>query len=247
MIQIHKENRNTDSKISSTFNPDIFHILLIGCYETNSIQHESNYIYYIQTNWCKPLAMLITSSFIVSEDSSWLFLSFHILCAYYLIFFWRPWLFPVWKWTIIAALQLTKSVEQRNKRVVFSMVNQQRSTLIIILHYSFLFCALEMVVKELKMSFMLTIMHEICMVTLKHNMNNKDKIEFTKRSVLWSHTVCLKESCLRLFDVNQCMKDRSNWPEVTLKFALFNHVFHVRCIKKKNYNLTIIPWEAFSV
>lgn len=90
------------------------------------------------------------------------------------------------------------------------------------------------------MSFTLTIMHEICMVTLRHNMNNKDKIEFTKRGVLWSHTVCLKESCLRLFDVNQCMKDRSNWPGVTLKFALFNHVFHVRCKKKWSlvvYNL----------
>lgn len=55
------------------------------------------------------------------------------------------------------------------------------------------------------------------MVTVQHNMNNKDKIECTKRGVLWSHTVCLKESCLRLFDVNQCMKDRSNWPEVTLR------------------------------
>lgn len=82
------------------------------------------------------------------------------------------------------------------------------------------------------MFFTLPIMHEMCIVTLKHNMNNKDKIEFTKKGVLWSHTVCLKESCLRLFDVNQCMKDRSNWLGVTLKFALFNHVFHVRYIKK---------------
>lgn len=85
---------------------------------------------------------------------------------------------------------------------------------------------------RIKMSFTLPIMHEICTLTVKHNKNNKDKIEFTKSRVLWSHTVCLKESCLRLFDVNQCMKDRSNWPGVTLKFALFNHVFHVRCIKK---------------
>lgn len=133
-----------------TFNPDIFRLILIYCYEVNSIQHESNYIYYIQTKCCKPLATLITSYFILSEDSSWLFLSFHILYAYYLIFFWRPWLFPLWKWTIIAALLLTKSVEQKNKRVVFSMVNQQRSTLIIILHYSFLFCAWNMLLKKFK-------------------------------------------------------------------------------------------------
>lgn len=68
-------------------NPDIFHVTLLDCYEVNSIQHKSNYIYYFQTNWCKPLAMLITSSFIASEDLSWLFLSFHIFYAYYLIFF----------------------------------------------------------------------------------------------------------------------------------------------------------------
>ena len=42
-----------------------------------------------------------------------------------------------------------------------------------------------------------------------------------------------EESCLRRFDVNQCMKHRSNWPGVTLTFALFNHAFHVRCILKK--------------
>lgn len=139
-----------EEKQNHTFNPDIFHLILIHCCEVNSIQHESNYIYYIQTKCCKPLAMLITSSFIPSEDSSRLFRSFHILYAYYLIFFWRPWLFPVWKWTIIAALLLTESVEQKNKRVFFSMVNQQRSALIIILHYSFLFCALNMVLEELK-------------------------------------------------------------------------------------------------
>lgn len=133
-----------------TFHPDIFHLILIYCCGVNSIQHESNYIYYIQTKWCKPFATLITSSFIPSEDSSWLFLSFHILYAYYLIFFWRPWLFPAWKWTIIAALLLTESVEEKNKRVVVSMVNQQRSTLIIILHYSFLFCAWNMVLEKLK-------------------------------------------------------------------------------------------------
>lgn len=149
MIHIHYKQRHGGKKYH-TYNPDIFHLILIYCYEVNSIQHESNYIYYIQTKCCKPLAMLITSSFIPSEDSSWLFLSFHILYAYYLIFFWRPWLFPVWKWTIIAALLLTKSVEQKNKRVVFSMVNQQRSTLIIILHYNFLFCAWNMVLEELK-------------------------------------------------------------------------------------------------
>lgn len=56
------------------------------CYKMSSIQHQSNYIYYIQTKCCKPLAMLITSSFIPSEDSRRLFLSFHILYAYYLIF-----------------------------------------------------------------------------------------------------------------------------------------------------------------
>lgn len=188
------------------------------------------------------MATLITSSFILSEDSSWLFLSFHVLYAYYLIFFWRPWLFPLWKWTIIAALLLTKSVEQKNKRVVFSMVNQQRSTLIIILHYSFLFCAWNMAHGKIKMSFTLPIMHEICMVTLKHNMNNKHKIEFTKRRMLWSHTVCLEESCLRVFDVNQCMKDRSNWPGVTLKFALFNHVFHVRC---KKWSLVVYNFSFY--
>lgn len=120
------------------------------CYEVNSVQHESNYISYIQTKCCKPLATLITSSFIPTEDSIWLFLSFHILYAYYLIFFWRPWFFHVWKWTIIAALLLTKSAEQKNKRVVFSMVNQQRSTLIIIVHYSFLFCTWNVALKELK-------------------------------------------------------------------------------------------------
>lgn len=70
-----------------SFNPDIFHLILIYCYEVNSVQHESNYISYIQTKCCKPLATLITSSFIPTEDSSWLFLSFHILYAYYLIFF----------------------------------------------------------------------------------------------------------------------------------------------------------------
>lgn len=147
MVHIHSK---TWRKRYHTFNPDIFHLILIYCHEMNSIQHESNYIYYIQTKCCKPLAMLITSSFIPSEDSSWLFLSFHILYSYYLIFFWRPWLFPVWKWTIIAALLLTKSAEQKNKRVVFSMVNQQWSTLIIILHYSFLFCAWNTVLQELK-------------------------------------------------------------------------------------------------
>lgn len=125
----------TWKKENHTYNPDIFHLILIYCYEVNSIQHKSNYIFYIQTKCCKPLATLITSSFILSEDSSWLFLSFHIFYAYYLIFFWRPWLFPLWKWTIIAALLLTKSVEEKNKRVVFSMVNQQRSTLIIILQF----------------------------------------------------------------------------------------------------------------
>lgn len=139
---------------------------------------------------------------------------------------------PGLKWIIIAALPLAKSAEQRNKRVVSSMVNQQRSTLIIILHHNSLFCVSDMVLGKLKCLYALTIMHEICMVTLKRNMNNKDKIEFTKRGELWSHTVRLKEYCLRLFDVNQCMKDRSNWPGVTLKFALFNHVFHVRCKKE---------------
>lgn len=202
------------------------------CYEVNPIQHESNYIYYIQTKCCKPLAMLITSSFIPSEDSSWLFLSFYILYAYYLIFLWRSWLFAAWKWTVIAALLLTKSAKQKNKRVVFSMVNQQKKYINHYLTLQFLVLCIEYGSGRIKMSFTLPIMHEICMVTLKHNMNNKDKIEFAKRGALWSHTVCLKESCLRLFDVNQCMKDRSNWPGVTLKFALFNHVFHVRCIKK---------------
>lgn len=147
---IHTHYRQINRRNYHTFNPDIFHLILMYCYEVNSIQHESNYIYYIQTKCCKPLAMLITSSFIPSEDSSWLFLSFHIWYAYYLIFFWRPWLLSVWKWTIIAALLLTKSREQRNKRMFFSMVNQQRSTFIIILHYNFWFCAWNMVLEELK-------------------------------------------------------------------------------------------------
>lgn len=97
------------------------------------------------------------------------------------------------------------------------------------------------------MYFTLPIMREICIVSLKHNMNNKDKIEFTKRRALWSHTACLEESCLRVFDVNQCMKHRSNWPGVTLKFALFNHVFDVRCIKKRSfvvYNFLPLLHEA---
>ncbi len=85
MIQIHCEQRHGREKYH-TSNPDTFHLILIYCYEVNSIQHESNYIYYIQTKCCKPLAILITSSFIPSEDSSWLFLSFYILYAYYLIF-----------------------------------------------------------------------------------------------------------------------------------------------------------------
>lgn len=54
-------------------------------------------------------------------------------------------------------------------------------------HYlalQFLVLCIERGSGRIKMSFMLTIMHEICMVTLKHNMNNKDKIEFTKRGVL---------------------------------------------------------------
>lgn len=184
--------------------------------------------------------MLITSSFIPSEDSSWLFLSFHIWYAYYLIFFWRPWLFPVWKWTIIAALLLTKSAEQKNKRVVFSMVNQQRSILITISHYSFLFCAWNMAVQELKcllpsqlcVRFVWLLWNIIWTTRIKWNLQRGDG--------LWSHTVCLEESCLGVFDVNQCMKHRSNWPGVTLKFALFNHVFDVRCIKKKNAPLWFI-------
>jgi len=73
-------------KSCPTLNPDIFHLFQMYCYEVNSIQHESNYVYYIQTKCCKPLAILITSSFIHSEDSSWLFLSFQILYAYYRIF-----------------------------------------------------------------------------------------------------------------------------------------------------------------
>lgn len=72
------------------------------------------------------------------------------------------------------------------------------------------------------------------MDTLKHNANNRHKIELRETGGLWSHTVCLQESCLRLFDVNQCMKDRSNWPGVTLTFRLFNHVLHVRCVGKKS-------------
>lgn len=40
----------TWKKENHTYNPDIFHLILIYCYEVNSIQHESNYIYYIQTN-----------------------------------------------------------------------------------------------------------------------------------------------------------------------------------------------------
>lgn len=83
---------------------------------------------------------------------------------------------------------------------------------------------------EIKMSFTLPIMHEICMVTLKHNANNKHKIEFGAASALI--TDCLPPgSCLRGFDVNQCMKDGSNWPRVTLRSALFNHVLHVRCVR----------------
>lgn len=58
------------------------------------------------------------------------------------------------------------------------MVNQQRSTLIIILHYNFLFCARNMAHGKIKMSFTLPIMREICMVTLRHNMNNKHKMDF---------------------------------------------------------------------
>lgn len=148
MIRTH-EQRHGKWKCH-TFNPDIFHLILIYCYKVNSFQQQSNYIYYIQTECCKPLAKLITSSFIQSKDSCWLFLSFHILYAYYLIFFWRPWLFPVWIWTIIAALLLTESVEQKNKRAVLSMVNQQRSTLIIISHYNFLFCAWNKVLEKLR-------------------------------------------------------------------------------------------------
>lgn len=99
-------------------------------------KNESSYFFLILTNWCKPLTALIAFSCVASVECSWLFLSFHILYAYYLIFFWRPWLFSAWNWIVIAALPLTKSAEQRNKRVASSMVNQQRSTLIIILEYN---------------------------------------------------------------------------------------------------------------
>lgn len=72
LIHTQYERRHGRRKYH-TFNPDTFHFILIYCYEVNSIQHESNYIYYIQTKCCKPLAMLITSSFIPSEDSSCFF------------------------------------------------------------------------------------------------------------------------------------------------------------------------------
>lgn len=84
---------------------------------------------------------------------------------------------------------------------------------------------------------------------LEDDMNNKDKIEFMKRGVLWSHSLRLEESSLRLFDVNDCMKDRSNWPGVTLKFALFNHVFHIRCKKKWSlvvYNFILLLHEILN-
>lgn len=82
---------------SSTLNPDIFHLIQIYCYEVNSIQYESNYVYYIQTKCYKPLAMLITSSFIQIEFSSWLFLSFHFSDAYYRIFLLKALIIPCLK------------------------------------------------------------------------------------------------------------------------------------------------------
>lgn len=75
IIHIRYEQRHGRKKYH-TFNPDIFHLILMYCYEVNPIQHESNYIYYIQTKCCKPLAMLITSSFIPSEDSLGCFFPF---------------------------------------------------------------------------------------------------------------------------------------------------------------------------
>lgn len=64
-----------------TLDSDTFHLILIYCYKVNSIQPESNYIYYSQTKCCKPLAVLITAPFLQSEDSCWLFffLSYFIL------------------------------------------------------------------------------------------------------------------------------------------------------------------------
>lgn len=53
MIQIHHEQRDGRGK-NHTINPDIFHLILMYCHEVNSIQHESNYIYYVQTKCCKP-------------------------------------------------------------------------------------------------------------------------------------------------------------------------------------------------
>lgn len=41
---------------------------------------------------------------------------------------------------------------------------------------------------RIKMSFSLQITPRICVVMPEHNVNNKDKIEFTKSSELWSHT-----------------------------------------------------------
>lgn len=96
----------------------------------------------------------------------------------------------------------------------------------LVLHFSYCW---------IKISFVLTFIRAICTITLGHNTSKKDKMEFTKRGILWSYSTGLEESCLRSFDVNLCMKDRSSWPRVTLKFVLFNHVFHIRC--KKNQSL----------
>lgn len=76
---------------------DSFHLIVRYCYEEILIQRERNYIYYSRTECCKPLVMLITSSFLPKWrlESAVSFLSF--LCAYYLIFFWSLWLFPRWK------------------------------------------------------------------------------------------------------------------------------------------------------
>lgn len=127
--------------------------------------------------------------------------------------------------------KLIKSAAKKNEKEVDSTVNQDKSTLItffsvlecLFLHFGYFW---------IKIFFVLTFICKIWTITLGHNMNNKDKKEFTKRGVLWSRSSSLEESCLRPFDVNNCMKDRSNWPRVTLKFALFNHVFHIRCKKK---------------
>lgn len=145
MINIHNRQRKRNP---SHFNADILHLIQIYCYEESSFQQESNYVYYIQTKCCKPLAILITSSFIQNENSFRLFLSFHILCAYYQIFFWSPWLFPVWKWTIIAAPVLMKLLSRIKASLFCGQSPKQQINHYLTLH--FLFCAWSIGLQELR-------------------------------------------------------------------------------------------------